>query len=269
MMLNRRFFLDTADPQFVANARNQLRGIAGPLAFLGVTTNPKAVAGYCTEQSSARAMVDGLAAEIAEFRGDTAGQLFLQLPGSNSSFEDCVRFIEHTYNWGRRHIKLGYKLPHHRVRDLAYKLQPWNHLLNVTGVTDGRTAVQAAKSPVRYISFLTGRMEERGIDAQGHVATYHNYLWYSSKCPLIAGSMRTVEQLEWCFAFNMIPTIGRSLWAAIVEKKAWRVFQSHETVKSMPRERLEAGEPEKQLSQEFFDEMDRWSLDSADRKIWG
>ena len=134
--MNRRFFLDTADPNFIDNARRQLRGITGPKNFLGVTTNPKAIAGICRTQNSARRVVEELALRISEMKGDSDGQLFLQLPGSTSSFDTMVRFIEHCYNWGRPNVKLGFKLPRHRVYEVADRLSDWSSLLNVTGVTD-------------------------------------------------------------------------------------------------------------------------------------
>lgn len=273
----RSFFLDTADPEFVVNARNQLRGIAGPLSFIGVTTNPKAVAGYCKEQGSARRMIEGLGAAISDFRGDNQGELFVQLPGSDLSFNDMVRFIEHTYNWGRPYVQLGYKLPHFRTLEVARELFQWNRLLNVTGVTDFETAAELLFTGVKYISFLTGRMEERGIQAMGHInATMEaintpqkgfNGMMFSG-VKLIAGSMRTVEQLNWVWQAGMVPTIGRSLWQDITDKDAWRIFQVGDQV--VIDQGLKAGrEAEQVLSQEFFTEMDGYSEESAKALIWG
>lgn len=274
--MNRRFFLDTADPNFVENARRQLRGIAGPKNFLGVTTNPKAIAGICLTQNSARRTIDELAARISEMKGDSDGQLFIQIPGSRAPFETMVEFIEHCYNWGRPNVKLGFKLPHFRVAEVSDRLSDWSSLLNVTGVTDSQTVGDCIKYPVAYISLLTGRMEERGIDAKAHVR--QSKWWFHTAHPVfqgfIAGSMRTVEQLEWCWEAGMIPTIGRSLWADIEKNDAWRLFQlgspadnTNEPVilssNSIPAPK------EQQLSQEFFDEMDGWSAKSAESFIWG
>ena len=78
---------------------------------------------------------------------------------------------------------------------------------NITGVTSF-TQIRYGANP-DYISVLVGRMLEKGLNPYETIQQI-NKLGKTSK--IIAGSMRTVEQLRNVLTMGCVPTIGTSLF---------------------------------------------------------
>jgi len=60
-------------------------------------------------------------------------------------------------------------------------------------------------------------MEEVGIDAKAQIAFLNQCDLYGIQ--IIAGSMRTIDQVMWTFLYNTVPTIGEKVWDQIIVDK--------------------------------------------------
>ena len=170
--------------------------------------------------------------------------------------DQVFRWAKHISRFTDGTTKLGLKIPPFKhVLDIVDSLNPIMEV-NVTGVADCSTALHCFSYPVRYVSIIPGRMEEKGIDAQSHIV-YANQR-KASGSEIITGSMRTLKGLEWVCALGTVPTIGTKVWDLIFNEMGIEKFNSLnkaplvKQLKLSPEVKIES----RDLSLDFFAQMD-------------
>jgi hypothetical protein len=275
------FLFDTADIDHMERVMDHFKGAISPNCVRGVTTNPSAldrvgIRGFKAVEDRIR----DIGLWLTETRKDGDGVVHVQVPNSKASFHELRRWVQQLLDKDilGSSARLAIKIhpDHVSLIDQHGWQYPWmidqsTVLWNVTGVTDSCTASgifnEFPSANIAYVSFLTGRMEARGVDPKRHVATTIRHLPVELRQQrrLIAGSMRTVAQLEWAMFYNMLPTIGTTVWQQILNdadstNRSERFVTLCHRAPGVDESELTPGRTllgrESTLTEEFFNEMD-------------
>lgn len=259
MTENLAFFFDTADHAFINTAWSLLKDKFPPASVRGITTNPSAFNKENIHNiDKAVERVVELSKLLFQIRGDSKGELWIQIPNSEMKLEEIKEFHSH-FKKANLFCSLGLKIPPF----LSHLEMPINDIcnVNVTGISDCGTALRAMQYSVKYVSLLTGRMEEQGIRAPLHLAfaaSAHS-AWDTE---IIAGSMRTIEQVNWACKMNAVPTIGKTLWNILLEPSILPKLPEimcRDSSEIVPLKFAPAnGDKETLLSLAFFKQMDEF-----------
>lgn len=210
------FFFDTANLKFIKETSEKLEGKIDFKLIRGVTTNPNAF--NKIDEPSLFKWVE-IAEEIGNFifdlRQDNKGEIHIQLPNSTLNIDKAIKFANYISELPKDKMTIGMKIPPYV--ELLKNVDAINDIVltNVTGISDHATAMKCISYGVNYVSIIPGRMEEVGIPAKELMS----YLFQSNhgNTKIISGSMRTLEQLEYTFQLNTVPTIGERVWPLIFE----------------------------------------------------
>ena len=216
------FYFDTANPIKIEEWWKKLKNIINPANIIGVTTNPNAL--NKVEVTCLNVYIEVIY-ELFEIlkiiKKNNDGIVYIQIPNSQCSLLEIEKFVGLIKSIFPKQFKIGLKIPP-RIDILKFFQMPGKSsefrdlYLNVTGITDSLTALQMLSYDIKYISFLTGRLEESGVDAGSHISFVNNSKLGNKK--IIAGSMRTPAQLELVCGLNCVPTIGETLWNSLFEE---------------------------------------------------
>jgi transaldolase len=214
------FFFDTADDEYVLRAWDKLSTHFEAHQIRGITTNPNAFKKIqaCRLREWEEKLVV-LCSLVSDLRGDNDGVVYVQTPSSLMSPEQVLEYAKHISQFNDGKTKLGLKIPpFYSILEIVDELNKYTET-NVTGLADCSTALSCLSYNVRYISLIPGRMEEQGLDAKAHVLFARRYMneGTSGASEIIAGSMRTIEGLEWVCSHGTVPTIGTRVWDKILE----------------------------------------------------
>lgn len=217
-----RFFIDTADTDYILNLWNQLQGRIDRRAVVGITTNPSAMA-KCNIHTlrGFDERVRELCRIVTAIRQAPGGVVYVQHPSSTASVDELIDFAQHISGLSDGRTRVGLKIPPHwHILQEAGRLAEICDI-NVTGVADCSTALMCFSYPVRYVSIITGRMEEKGIDANAHLAFVDqrngmHFDPYDDFSEVITGSMRTLKGLQDAITHGTVPTIGTKVWDLIL-----------------------------------------------------
>jgi transaldolase len=217
-----KFFIDTADIDYIKGAWEKLAPFVDEDDLVGVTTNPSAMAKVdATTISAMEAQARSLCALVSDIRQDNKGVVYVQGPSSTMHTEELVDFAEMIKGWSDGQTKIGMKIaPFYRVLADLHEIPDIE--LNVTGIADCSTALRCLSYDVRYVSIIPGRMEEKGINAVEQIA-FVNERENDGK-DIITGSMRTMEGLARAIMAETVPTIGGRVFDQIFEKNAIKQF---------------------------------------------
>lgn len=258
-----KFFIDTADISYIGQLWEKLHPHINPKSFMGITTNPSALAKVnCDTLEYMEMLIPELCRWTSGLRNDNSGVVYVQVPSSMMNVDDIIRWAKYvnTFNGNGAHI--GLKIPH-----FSYALKLTNHpelrnlYLNVTGVSDANTIIKALSyDNVAYASIIPGRMEEVGIDADAHLA-YLSRNRFKPHQDIIAGSMRTIEGLKKSIYYGTVPTIGTRVWDIINAENSWQEFVGYWDTRYIPTEPEADYTPTVtdvniDLSKGFFQQMD-------------
>lgn len=248
------FFFDTANLDYIKNLwDNHLKGKIDHRNIRGITTNPNAFAKigknkFCEWFCHIPKMLK-LMDYITENDG---GEVHIQIPYSNMSLEEVKKYIDLVKI---KNDRVFIKIPP-RMDILEYTNRYENNI-NVTGLADCATLLKCKSYYPAYVSIIPGRMEEVGINAKEHVK------YCSSMIPnteIITGSMRTMEQLQWCFAENTIPTIGEKVFNLLIEQDKLHILTQEYKEKTINNDICYpplTTEANINLSKSFFEQMDK------------
>lgn len=253
----RKIFLDSADVGYCEKVLSV--GMFYKEEVLGITTNPKAFSKInCFNLSEWRDATKNLCGLISDFRGDNQGIVYVQIPSSNASYYEVMDYVKEIKKWTDGKTSIGLKIPHfwrflHFAHDLGNSIN-----LNVTGVTDALTAVRALTANVKYVSFLTGRMDENSLNSLSHLKFLGTFQPMNR---IITGSMRTVEGLAEAVAYGTVPTIGAKLLDLLFDEKGYIEFKNAIKTAEAADYLDDFDVPDIctgniELSQSFFEEMD-------------
>lgn len=247
------FLIDTADEEYIKNKWDFLKQHIPGKSVIGITTNPNAfykVNDLSMEQWFLR--MKKLADLLESIRGDKNGELHVQFPNSNITEELFKKWCDKLECLNLSNVKLFIKVP--PFSDGLKIAQKYCKNINVTGVSDSGTALNALSYKISYLSLIPGRMEEVGINAKDHVKYVQNRKKDNKK--IITGSMRTLECLKWCVELGTVPTIGTRVFDLFNENNIkditkWKK-QSFTNIKFCPF----VDERNLSLSSDFFKQMD-------------
>jgi transaldolase len=269
------FYFDSADEKQIEKWWATLSGHLGQTSEpAGITTNPSALqkAGVKTMRDLERKLHD--LSHLMIRMGKVVGDIYVQLPNDNMHNSDVLEFarflskLADKVDLRQRYITFGLKIPpYQRILNLVPELSKMVPV-NVTGVSDCSTALNAFSHNVRYVSIIPGRMEEQGIDAKSQVCYIQQrtpgkvqvkHFHDKREQQLITGSMRTLEGLAWVIAAGTVPTIGWRVFDKIVQTEEsvknfydmWRAPALTTDFKNSPP----VNEKMTQLSVDFFKQM--------------
>lgn len=218
-MSNVKFFFDTADADYISRTWDKLSSTLPADGVAGVTTNPNAFDKVQIHALAPLAQrVNELCALVSEIRGDSAGEIYVQIPNSCMSPKEYSAFAKYLSKLGDGKTKVGMKIPPFRFAlELCAELS--QHVrLNVTGVADCAQALRSFSYGVQYVSLIPGRMEEVGLDAKAQLSFVQDRKPVPGE--VIAGSMRTLVQLDWTCKMNCVPTIGSRVLDLVLKEDA-------------------------------------------------
>lgn len=254
-----RFFFDTADIDYIKNAWSFLKTHGGFIgtSVIGITSNPNALTkvGVTTMEAFDKHVL-AMCKAITEIReGQPGGIVYVQFPQMTMGEESMRKYINHIIKLSDGVTKVGLKIP------------PYTHVLkmvpefeklievNVTGVTDAATALKCFTYGVRYVSTLTGRMEEVGINAREQL----EYIVQGNlgKGEIITASMRTLPCVAWGIEVGSVPTIGTRVFDIILAKGPEGAVELRKMWDKKNSEFSPVITPEmRNLSLSFFEQMD-------------
>lgn len=263
---NIKFFIDTADANYI----DRLWGLVGryfdPLFFLGATTNPNALNKVGVDTLDClKILIYDLSRVISEIRGDNHGVIYVQIPNSRMSNMEIGRWIDFLANIEQSNCKIGLKIPpYFNVLQIVERFSRYIDF-NVTGIADASTALKCLSYKVKYVSIIPGRMEEKGINAKSQIAFVQSRELENRFGEIITGSMRTLEGLQWVYDYGTVPTIGEKVWDLILGKEALDndefLSPRQPFVDSVDIEKLDFSplitDQMTQLSIDFFNQMDK------------
>lgn len=225
-----KFFIDTADVDYIEKMWTKLSPHIDPKSFVGITTNPNALAKVnCDTMAKLEVLVPRLCQLTKELRGDEDGIVYVQVPFSLMPIGGIIKWAKYVDGFNGNGAHIGLKIPH-----FSYILKEATHLpelkklyLNVTGVSDANTIIKSLSyENVAYASIIPGRMEEVGIHADSHLE-YLRRNAFRSHQNIIAGSMRTIEGLKKSIYYGTVPTIGTRVWDIIDSENLWTHFNGY------------------------------------------
>lgn len=213
------FFFDTADTDYIRKTWDDVGSRLGSSQIRGITTNPNAFMKIDAHQLSEwETKLPELCSLVSELRGDDKGVVYVQAPKSTMTPDQVISYAKHISQFNDGQTKLGLKIPpFYPILEVVDELNEYMET-NVTGLSDCSTALSCLSYNVKYISLIPGRMEEQGVDAKSHVLFTRRRQNEGTPATgeIIAGSMRTIEGLEWVCNYGTVPTIGTRVWDQIV-----------------------------------------------------
>ncbi len=240
------FFIDSANVNFINRICDNVKTHL-PLnkVLAGFTTNPKILDREGVTGIFLKDKIRELLDLLESLRGDKEGKVYVQIPYSYMPLDEMTNWILDLFGSMGANPQLGIKLPPDTDIINAAGSLHGKISLNITGVTSWEQVelVENNYILVDYISFLFGRMEALGINAEKQILKSQKYL---AAAKLLAGSLRDLNGLERSFDLNMVPTIGTTAWDS-VEKEGLDKFIS--LLDDVPQ-------IAKDLSNSFFEEMD-------------
>ena len=251
------FFFDTADIKYVKNAWTKLEGTVDAKHVVGITTNPNAFSKVdMPKLKQWEKHLPRLCETVSKIKGGSGGVVYVQAPNSEMTPDQVLHWARYISQFTDGTTKLGLKIP--PFKHILEIVDSLNEIMevNVTGVADCSTALHCFSYPVRYVSIIPGRMEEKGIDAQSHVIYANQRRATGSE--IITGSMRTLKGLEWVCALGTVPTIGTKVWDLIFNEMGIEKFNSLNKTPSIKPLKLspEVKTESTDLSLDFFNQMD-------------
>lgn len=264
-MSERRFFIDTADYQYISNIwSTKLSKEFHWRDLVGITTNPSAF--YKINKLSLSDWIETtekLCKTLLDIRdGRAGGVVYVQIPNSNLSDREIEEWAKLLNTIGDGLTKVGIKIPpyHYHLKQLFNLNNILSRNTNVTGVADVGTALCACAKRPAYVSIIPGRMEENGIDARSQIS----YLMASkpSTTHIITGSMRTTDGLKWACQYGTVPTIGTKVLDMIdvAEMAHYWDAKTFTVPEYCPPITLNQTE----LSKSFFKQMDEFGQKACD-----
>jgi transaldolase len=263
-MNNIKFFFDTADSEVITKIWNEIGQVVVPSSVLGITTNPNALNSVgCSTLTDLEKVIPKLCSLVTSLRQDSSGVVYVQTPNSHMEPSHILKWAKYISSLTDGITAVGIKIPHYTYAlDLSPHLADMGVEVNVTGIADWGTLLKAfSYHDVTYASLITGRMESRGIPASEH-------LEHITKCSLqshqyvIAGSMRTIDNLKDVIARKAIPTIGIRVWEAVL-KNSISEFPTYWNYVAYDEPQVNEDfvplitEESRKLSLEFFQQMDQ------------
>jgi transaldolase len=210
------FFFDTANIDFIKETWAKLSPYVSPKLVAGITTNPNAF--FKINKLQLQEWFDHttkLCQLVTEIRQDSEGVVYIQCPSSNMTPDEVLSYAKQVSTLSDGYTKIGLKIaPKSEILAINSELQKYVET-NVTGLADCSTALKCITYGVDYISVIPGRMEEVEIDAKSQLTFINSANLGNTK--IIAGSMRTLEQLKWTFQYGTVPTIGERVWPLLFE----------------------------------------------------
>jgi len=262
------FFFDTADDVYVRELWSRLKGNFDPKHVRGITTNPNAFKKMnMFRLSEWETQLTKLCKVVSDIREDDLGVVYVQAPISKMTPEEVLRWAKHISRFSDGVTKLGLKIPPFKpLLEIVDQLNKYMEV-NVTGVSDCSTALNCFSYPVKYVSMIPGRMEEKGIDAKSHVQFVNQRMSVGRGQDMITGSMRTIEGLRWVSEYGTVPTIGSRVWDLIFDEMGVEEFAALEYkdqdswIKFSPH----ISDTNTQLSVDFFEQMDECGVGVFDQ----
>ena len=270
----REFFFDTANKDYIMMVWNEISTFIPSDRVVGITTNPNALYKEAVNESAKsetrrfRAVLRNMAMMLNQLKQNGDGIIYLQLPYTPSDEREALDFAQRISGFAEGYCKIGLKIPPTlKMLKVAEELSEFVEV-NVTGVADASCALRCATFPgIKYISMIPGRMEEVGIDAKAHIG----YVLQSNIKPkIIAGSMRTLEQLQWVTDYGCIPTIGYRVWDQIIDSPikisnfANLMEGPYAEAVSGDIYNVNSSDENRKLSEEFFKQMNIKSAEIGD-----
>ncbi len=213
----KKFFFDTANIEFIRKTWAELSPNVDRTLVAGITTNPNAF--FKIGKLQLQEWFDHtteLCKLVSEIRQDNKGVVYIQCPSSKMNAEEVLEYAKSVAKLSDGVTRIGLKIaPQVPILSITKELQQYVDV-NVTGLSDCSTALKCVTYGVDYISVIPGRMEEVGIDAKSQVAFINQGDLKNTE--IIAGSMRTIDQLAWTFQYGTVPTIGERVWPLILEQ---------------------------------------------------
>jgi len=254
----KNFFFDTADINFIKDTWNNLSSSISKELVVGITTNPNAF--FKINKLTLKEWfkhLPKLCELVSEIRQDDKGIVYIQGPSANMTPTEILKYAEIVSKLGDGNTKVGLKIPpYDNILSINKNIQQYLET-NVTGLADCSTALKCVTYDVNYISIIPGRMEEMGIDAKAQI----KFLNQSNlgKTKIIAGSMRTLEQLTWTFQYNTEPTIGERVWPLILENNNLEklLLINYNNIPSLSEFTPTINETNISLSLSFFNQMNK------------
>ena len=219
-MTTPEFFFDTADADYIRDLADHLAPhIDFAWSLLGVTTNPNALSKIdCNSLTKLEKVIPELCKLVTELRGENiGGTVYVQMPNSHMTEDDVLEWAKYIADFTDGTTNVGLKIPHFTYAlDMASELADQGVEINVTGIADWATLLKALSFPgVMWVSLISGRMEEVGIDANFHME-FIKLIPRDSSQGIIAGSMRTVRGLKDAILRGTVPTIGQRVWTELL-----------------------------------------------------
>ena len=268
------FFFDTADIDYINGVWQKTKEQVNATHVRGITTNPNAFHKLSMHSlSSWEQHLPRLCETVSNIRNDGEGVVYVQAPNSNMTGREVLDFAKYIHTRNDGNTKLALKIPPF-LPILKFVDQINEYMeVNVTGVSDCSTALCCFSYPVRYVSLIPGRMEEKGLDAKSHIdytnqrkASRSSIFSSKERCQeIITGSMRTLEGLRWVSECGTVPTIGQRVWDLIMQDNNLSEFASFNSVQPTNWNKFSphVTDTSTQLSVDFFEQMD-----SCGKKCW-
>jgi transaldolase len=258
--MTEKFFIDTADLDYIKNAWEKLSVAFTGKELVGVTTNPNAMAKVNAHTvAEMQHYTNELCKLVSDIRQDNKGVVYVQGPSSKMSNDELYEFAKRVSGWSDGKTKVGLKIaPYYETLQAVDRLNNFVDV-NVTGVADCSTALRCFSYNVRYVSIIPGRMEEKGIDAKAQIQFVNERRSHKIDSEIITGSMRTLEGLAWAIQYNTVATIGSRVFDQIFSKNAVQefknMFAAPRPVSSFERSPI-VTQDMLDLSVDFFNQMD-------------
>jgi transaldolase len=253
------FFFDTADIAYIKKLWKKMSKDIPSDLVAGITTNPNAFSKInLNDLSDWKSTTQNLCKLVTDIRRDSKGIVYVQIPYSKMKKNNINEWINLILDWSDGKTQIGLKIPPFvEALELANSLKDKIDF-NVTGVSDCSTALRAFSYNVRYVSFIPGRMEEKGINAKEQISFVNQR--NNSRSEIITGSMRNIEGLAWACAYNTVPTIGTRVWDEIEQKisnqEFLKILESRQILDKIDFSPL-VNNHMVDLSLDFFSQMDK------------
>lgn len=214
----KEFFLDTANEEECRRVWDFVN-LQSEVSCIGITTNPNALAKIdCNTIAQLETVIPSLVELTTEMTNGKGGIVHVQAPNSMMKPDEMYKWAGYIADFSDGVTKIAIKIPHMTcMLNLTDHLQGQGVFVNVTGISDWATLNKAFRyRSVSFASLIPGRMEEVGINANGHMDYIQAIRRYSYQ-NVIAGSMRTVEGLRDAIARQTVPTIGMRVWNELLK----------------------------------------------------
>lgn len=266
---NKYFYIDSMDIDYIEEKLSILLRYTQDQSFLGITTNPRIVqkAGI-TSVSQYFEKMRNLIERLLDLNLNTYITIWIQPFNLSWSSDKIVKFIKDHIDLlpqNSNRFLIGCKLGPDRSKILEISDEMYNNGFNltkfagfnITGLTTSTELLAYGLSGynINYVSFLTGRLEECGIDPYTQLTYAAIFRTYN----IISGSLRTFEQLRNSIGFGCIPTIGNSILDQLNSPENIQNFinamNTEEFILNSNRPSKVNIEPYLDISEKFFEQM--------------